>query len=246
MENQLTLTITTEEAALLRKIADSIREDNAAQPVTLQNLSAQEIFTICQHGNPQESWNVGDEKEITLKSGEKITLQIAGFNHDTKPDGTTAAVTFITRDCLNFPLCINYDYDNAGGWAKSEIRNRLNTSVLALLPDEWQEVIACVEKRTSEGGESKDIVTSVDKLWMPSEVEIFGEAKYSVPGEGSQYEIFKSENNRRKKRCGAAAPWWERSPHAADATTFCIVYASGTAGNYAASDSLGVAFGLCV
>lgn len=42
-----------------------------------------------------------------------------------------------------------------------------------------------------------------------------------------------------------ASNWWERSPNGSNATNFCNVNSDGTANNNNASNSNGVAFGLC-
>jgi hypothetical protein len=49
-----------------------------------------------------------------------------------------------------------------------------------------------------------------------------------------------------KNKGGSANIWWERSPYSGYSRSFCYVTSNGTAANYAASNSLGVAFGFCV
>ena len=69
---------------------------------------------------------------------------------------------------------------------------------------------------------------------------------YSVSGEGTQYAYYKAGNSKVKNKGGSAGSWWERSPRSGNSRNFCQVNGSGTAANYAASSSYGVAFGFCV
>lgn len=87
------------------------------------------------------------------------------------------------------------------------------------------------------------------KLWLFSEIEIFGATIYSVAGEGSQYPYFATTENRIKKLsngAGAAKSWWERSPHREYSNRFCIVASNGIPSELSASSSSGVRFGFCV
>ena len=96
------------------------------------------------------------------------------------------------------------------------------------------------------GGASSTIETVSDKLFLLSEVEIFGSTSYSAAGEGTQYDYYKAGNSKVKKRNGSAASWWERSPYASNSTYFCLVSSNGSADYYDASIASGVAFGFCL
>ena len=113
------------------------------------------------------------------------------------------------------------------------------------MPTEVQNGIREVSKKASVGGASSTIETVSDKLFLLSEIEIFGATTYSAAGEGTQYDYYKAGNSKVKKRSGSAARWWERSPHASISTFFCLVDSSGSAYFYTASYALGVAFGFC-
>ena len=95
------------------------------------------------------------------------------------------------------------------------------------------------------GGASSTIETVSDKLFLLSEVEIFGSTSYSAAGEGTQYDYYKAGNSKVKNKNGSAAYWWERSPSASNSTAFCLVYSNGGAGDSGASTARGVAFGFC-
>ena len=114
-----------------------------------------------------------------------------------------------------------------------------------LMPTEVQNGIREVSKKASVGGASSTIETVSDKLFLLSEVEIFGSTNYSAAGEGTQYDYYKAGNSKVKNRNGSAANWWERSPYASDSTSFCLVGSSGGANVNFASLACGVAFGFC-
>ena len=113
------------------------------------------------------------------------------------------------------------------------------------MPTEVQNGIREVSKKASVGGASSTIETVSDKLFLLSEVEIFGSTSYSAAGEGTQYDYYKAGNSKVKNRNGSAALWWERSPYASASTAFCLVHSNGDANNYYASFAAGVAFGFC-
>ena len=125
------------------------------------------------------------------------------------------------------------------------MRTRMST-YLSQLPATLRNVIKTVNKRTSAGNQSSSIQTTQDKLFLLSEIEIFGATTYSFAGEGTQYEYYAAGNTTIKKVNGSADYWWERSPYSDDTTYFCGVNASGYADYYGASGSCGVSFGFCV
>lgn len=98
---------------------------------------------------------------------------------------------------------------------------------------------------TSAGSQSATINTTADKLFLLSEIEIFGSVRYSKSGEGTQYDYYKAGNSTVKKYNGGAGAWWERSPGGSYSTSFCGVYSGGGADYYGASFANGVAFGFC-
>lgn len=87
------------------------------------------------------------------------------------------------------------------------------------------------------------------KLFLFSEIEIFGSTTYSKAGEGSQYSYFATAANRIKylsNGAGSAGWWWERSPRGSNSSYFCYVSSDGSAYNNSALDTYGVCFGFCV
>ena len=213
---------------------------------TLEDCTWQEITLISIAGLAATYFAVGDEKIIELSTGEEVTLQIYDFDHDTKTAGGTAGITFGSKDLLAGTSAMNDSRTNATGWTHSDMRTWISETLLGQLPEDLQAVIKQVDKLTSEGNKSTTIETTADKLFLFSEIEVFGAVTYSQAGEGSMYPIFSDAASRIKNRSGAADMWWERSPRPLDSTRFCYVAANGTVNVYYAEYQRGVAFGFCV
>ena len=202
------------------------------------------IIAACQRGAVPETWAVGNHKTMMI-NGASYQVDIIGKNHDTYTAGGKAPLTFQLHDCYADKKAMNSSNTNSGGWTSCAMRQTHLPAILALMPTEVQNGIREVNKLTSAGSKSTTINTTADKLFLLSEVEIFGATRYSVAGEGTQYDYYKAGNSKVKKRNGSAAIWWGRSPDASGSTRFCMVNSNGDANRGYASDAHGVAFGFC-
>ena len=208
------------------------------------NNSWEEIIAACQSGNVPDSWSVGDSKAMTI-NGTNYQIDIIGKNHDTYTAGGTAPLTFQMHDCYGTTYAMNSYNTNSGGWTSCAMRSTHLPAILALMPSEVQAGIKEVNKLTSAGNSSSTIETTADKLFLLSEIEIFGSTTYSKSGEGSQYAYYSAGNSKVKNLSGSAHYWWERSPYGSYPTDFCYVPNNGGAYYLDASYSCGVAFGFC-
>lgn len=204
----------------------------------------EQIISVCQKGIVPLSWKVGDQKAMTI-GGTDYLIDIIGINHDTYTAGGTAPLTFQLHDCYGETKNMNSSNTNSGGWTSCAMRSTHLPAILALMPTEVQNGIREVHKLTSAGNQSSTINTTADKLFLLSEVEIFGSTTFSAAGEGTQYDYYKAGNSKVKKRNGSAAYWWERSPRASNSTYFCLVDSNGKVYYRNASGLNGVAFGFC-
>lgn len=176
-----------------------------------------------------------DFDRSALKVGDEIT--------ETLKDGREVVFVVMDKGVIGLKNLLGYhrmndDWTNEGGWLKCEMRRYLNEEVVALLPDEMLSAI----KPRRFGDEE-------DRLWLFSEMEIFGEHEWTEkdPDRGYQFEYFKNPRNRIKfDEDGDAYLWWERSPYASSSSFFCVVDSSGSASSYGASGSGGVCFGFYI
>ena len=204
----------------------------------------EQIIAACQRGTVPETWAVGNQKTMTI-NGISYQIDIIGKNHDTYTAGGKAPLTFQLHDCYADKKQMNSSNTNSGGWKNSAMRTTHLPAILALMPTEVQNGIREVSKKASVGHASSTIETVSDKLFLLSEVEIFGSTTFSVAGEGTQYDYYKAGNSKVKNRNGSSTDWWERSPRTSVSTYFCLVARNGGAGAGAASNAYGVAFGFC-
>ena len=208
--------------------------------------------------------HIGDFKTITLTTGEVVVMELAGIDQYYKCGDAQIGhhADFISRDCLTGGRRMNEANNNNGTeaekspWLASELYQVLNdetTGIYAKLPSDLKPYIitkrALLEERYSSAG---SVATdtgwawkNMGKLWLPTEVEVFGHHTWSEPGYGTggggcnlQYPIFmggakhiiKGDGNG-----GSRCDWWEASAYRADATYFCSVYGGGYAHIYHAS-----------
>ena len=202
------------------------------------------IIAACQSGSVPSSWVVGNSKTMTI-NGASYTVTIIGKNHDTYTGGGTAPLTFQLHDCYGTKYPMNSSDTNNGGWTSCAMRTSTMPALLALMPAEVQAGIKQVNKLSSAGGQSSTINTTADKLFLLSEIEIFGTVTYSKSGEGSQYAYYSAGNSEVKNFGGSASRWWERSPCSSNSTRFCSVDSDGYVIYAYASFLIGVAFGFC-
>ena len=208
------------------------------------NNSWEAIIAACQSGNVPDSWVVGNSKMMTI-GGTNYQIDIIGKNHDKYTKGGTAPLTFQLHDCYGTEYAMNSSHTNVGGWTGCAMRSTHLPAILAQMPSEVQAGIREVYKLTSAGNLIYTINTTADKLFLLSEIEIFGSVTHSVDGEGSQYAYYSAGNTKAKKLSGSANNWWTRSPSKAASSNFCVVYINGTTSHAGAAYSHGVAFAFC-
>lgn len=216
---------------------------------TLEATSWDNIAAVSKFGQAPNYWKVGDKKNITV-NGVTYAAQIIGFDHDTltTADGsrTKAGITFQLVDCLKTTYSMNGSNTNVNGWRGSTMRTSTMATLLNQLSSDLKSVLKFVNKVTSKGNNQSGLETTSDKLFLLSEIEVFGAIQYSYAGEGKQYEYYTAGNSTIKKVNGSAIDWCERSPDSGGTANFCNVSNNGNANFYNASYSRGVSFGFCV
>lgn len=215
---------------------------------TLANNTWAQIAAASEAGVAASTWSVGDTKNITV-GGETLTVEIVGFNHDDLASGGKAGITFGLKNLMANTRQMNSSNTNAGGFTGSDMYDWLQGTLLNSLPSDLRAVLKSVNKKTSAGSQSSTINTNAMKIFLFSEIEIFGSVTYSKSGEGSQYSRFATASSRIKylsNGSGSANVWWERSPYGDYSHGFCCVGSGGDAGHYSANLSWGVCFGFCV
>ena len=216
-------------------------------PATFADATWEQIIDACHQNAVPDTW-VADGtcyKDMEI-NGTNYRIDIIGKNHDDYADGSgKAPLTFQMHDCYGTTYAMNSSNTNSGGWTNCAMRSTHLPAILNMMPAEVKAAIRDVQKKSSAGNQSSSIQTTNDKLFLLSEIEIFGSATYSFAGEGTQYAYYQAGNSKVKNLSGSANSWWERSPRSIGSTAFCDVYRNGNTVADAASISLGVAFGFC-
>lgn len=231
-----------------------------------------EIKEILDSGLAMETFEVGDEREVTLITGETVTLIILGFGQDEKISGGKVNMTIGVKYLMDGDFEMNLKQNNEEGWDKSRMRTVYMERIFKLLPEELRNIIVPVKKRASAGNGSTDLTVSEDKLFLFSLAEIYSQRSISKSDssnisenadvymeEGAQYEYFKellgdadpyddNEELIMRKAGGSSSAyfWWLRSPYAGSPNAFCCVSIVGSVLYNIASVTSGVCFGFCV
>ena len=205
------------------------------------------IIKACQQNKVPDTWAVGAQKVMSI-NGSGYTIGIIGKNHDAYADGSgLAPLTFQLHYLYDTEYAMESDGSNTVGWWDCDMRLTHLPALLSLMPVEVQAGIREVAKKTSWGGQSSTIRETVDKLFLLSEVEVFGAHDMSFEGEGSRYAYYTSADRRKKSHRGKseAAPWLERSPCELNSIRYCCVSASGTSDGAGAEVKRAIAPAFC-
>lgn len=222
---------------------------------SFEKASWSDIAALSESGSADKYFSVGDEKTISLTTGEQVTLVILGFDHDDLTSGGKAGMTIGMKNLLATTYRMNATGTNAGGWDESEMRTSTMATLLSQLPSDLQGVIKQVNKKATAGSQSTSITTSADKLWLLAEVEVDGTTSAGYADEGEQYEYWKTVKDGTvaadrikylSNGSGSASIWWLRSPRVSNSTYFRSFYSTGDVSYYSADYTRGVSFGFCV
>lgn len=222
---------------------------------SFEKASWSDIAALSESGSADKYFSVGDEKTISLTTGEQVTLVILGFDHDDLTGGGKAGMTIGMKNLLATTYRMNATATNEGGWDESEMRTSTMATLLSQLPSDLQGVIKQVNKKATAGGASTSITTSADKLWLLAEVEVDGTTSAGYADEGEQYEYWKTVKDGTvaadrikylSNGSGSANGWWLRSPSVSGSTNFRGFASTGGVSYVSASNARGVSFGFCV
>ena len=219
------------------------------------------IAAIVKAGKAEETYNVGDEKEVTL-TGEwagNYTVRIA--NNTTPSECSTAgfsqtACGFVVEfvDIITTHV-MNSASTNSGGWPASEMYSFVNTDIYNTLPSDLQNVITDTYSVSGHGSGDSANFTSTDKLYLLSTKEVWGKEGTSntisfdsAEAETRQLDYYKnngvttgSYSGAVKTYQGSANYWWLRAASSNLSIYFYHVNTTGSWNYYYASSSYGVA-----
>lgn len=212
-----------------------------------------EIDDALSLGKTKEYYHTGDIKRDKLKTGKEVDFVILGSEHDKLTEGGIAELTIGMIGCLDDSFLMNSTATNIGGWNDCKMRNVTMQEIYDILPVGLQKIIRPVDKKSSAGGTSTEIITSSDKLWLLCEEEITGYKVYGTGNEGYQYEYWKTVKDGtlttdriKYKSNGVATWWWLRSPYRSGSSHFCVINSEGEVNINGANLDRGVSVVFCI
>ena len=154
-----------------------------------------------------------------------MKFKIIGYNHDA--DVANPSAPTVTLMCLNItPERRMHGGSCPGGWEDSEFRKWLNRDFFKTLPAELQKMIRPAIRKSNDS--SGVIHTTDDKLFLPTESELFGSAIYSACECGERYPAFATSKDRVVvDEDGDARCYFTSSALAGASTPFVSVAGSG-------------------
>ena len=226
----------------------------------LNDISWRKINMISKQNKAKNYFKVGDEKELQIGS-ETYHVQILGFNHDDKSDGSgKAGITVGLKEIITTEYNMNSTYINIGGWQNSKMRTYLQTDIYNSLPNDVKLVIKTVDKASDVGNkDEKTLVITHDNLFLFSFEEVgFKSAnatwftssskkeKPYVPKQGIKYDFFINDTSRIKYLDNSATRWWLRSTFIYNNSSFYIVKRNGNNNINFANNNNGIVFGFAI
>ena len=197
-------------------------------------------------------YNVGDTKEITLIGsgdlGQTLTIRVAnnstssecnqeGFSQSACGFVVEFADTIITHN-------MNSTATNVGGWRDSEMRTFVNNDIYNALPEELRNVISDTYVVSGHGYSDSNNLTSIDKLYLLSPEEIWGNSEdasnesylsyNSAKDQSRQLDYYKNKNVNTSNFSMAVKQynsinniWWLRTARSGGNNSFYLVNSSG-------------------
>ena len=219
-----------------------------------------EFAGIINSGQASSWFEIGDKiKMVTPTKAFADTSIILGFtdiNHFKLADGSgMAKAFFLMVGAMTAPYKHHTTNINTGGYPQSDINTYLETVVFPNLPLHWQSLAKLVQRRSSVGDMSPEIVTTNCHLTIPVYAEVQADGATAVPyknevdpdADNITFSCFTDNNSRIRKTFngeGSAVLWWLGSPDPTSVTTWRFVNSNGTVTSYAASNSYSLVWGL--
>ena len=168
------------------RVIDVICEATVDLP-KLNECDPADIKTLVKENTATKAWSIGDiTKDIRISGtigGQSVDTNVnavlIGINHN--KDKETAGnynAHFMISLPVSFP--VNSSATNEGGWYSSEMRQDFCAQFLNCLPTAWKNMISYCSKYTDNKGTGtdkteSDITSTQDRVFLPSEYEIFGQ-----------------------------------------------------------------------
>ncbi len=193
------------------------------------------IVENVQSGNTSQ-YNVGDTKTINLNGLGDQVVRIANNSTPTECSSEgfseTACGFVLEFENVITTHFMNSTATNAGGWESSDLREYLNSDILALLPEALQNSIIGTKVVSGHEKDKSDNYVTTDKLYLLSSKEIWGTdltGKDTADDKTRQLDYYNRQGIEyapgkydplMKKYQGNFKEWWLRSADESSNTNF--------------------------
>jgi hypothetical protein len=171
-----------------------------------------------------------------------LEYEVIGFDHDKDADDETAPTMTLMCKTLTAPhrmhggACEN-------GWTDTELRAWLNNEYINELPDELVPYIRNTAR--SVKNYKGEVFQTIDRLFVPTESEVFGSAIWSEHEDGPRYEAFATSRDRvRFDEDGDRSGWWLSSAGVGN-SALCADVGSDGGADYATATGSSIRAPLC-
>lgn len=232
-------------------------------------VSTAYITSITKKGVAPSVWAIGDARLVNVDmwtTSTPIYAFIVAFDHNADVEmngehhvlcsiGKSAATNgkdiCLVEDNSGYSYRMNSSAKNSGGWASSSMRS-------SLIPEFLNDFDAGIQylmrtrtiytDNTGGGSNTSSYVTATtDRLYLPSEFEIFGTRAHANSAEQNyqkQLEYYKNGASKVRyahNNTSKANVWMLRSPYIGSSTSFCCTSTSGAVSSYNANTAGGFA-----
>ena len=257
--------------------------DGSIYMPTFNEASWSYIKSATVSGKASSYWKVGDRKEVVLngtvgnKSFSNTTTYcyILGFDHNKSVESNGAHalhigfgasalsggayIAYVDSKYNNFVpstgyFSMNSSNTNSGGWNSCQMKSTICPAFKNALPSDLQSNIRAVTKWQNNGNSTSG-QSSSNEIWLLSEIEIFGSARWSnYTANQVQYDFYKGVTDwsaapkikYKDTDTSQAVYWLERSANSDSSSHFCFVYTNGNASSNSSNNSYGFAPCLCL
>ena len=159
------------------------------EAITFAGGAWEDIIRIAEAGEAQKYFALGDTKSFsfTAPDGTAVTTEIAiaGFDKDVLADGSGTAPITIVVCGATYKQAHTESSEDIYSWETSAVRESLNDTVYSSFPESLKNAIKNVTKvsrKYIDGTSLTGILTTTEKVWIPSAYEMGSTTSYSGYG----------------------------------------------------------------
>ncbi len=195
-------------------------------------------------------YQVGDTREIDMGTLGTHTLRIVNKSTPSEcsdPNFSQTACGFVVEFVdIIATHAMNSTDSNSGGWLSAEMNSFVNYDIYDALPTELKTIIINTPVISGHNSSSSSNIGSVDKLFLLSEIEVYGGASSVYDtldvNQTRQLDYYANASDIRKKNGNNYSAWYLRTAVSSNDTGFLSVDSTGTMDTtVGASTALGVA-----